>query len=104
MWRMEGIFSFISWALLRVTRQKVPSMKLNNVLNASTNICQAPFFVVIDYSKFKVAKLSDLLTARSLRVSWRKEEPVARLVEFDATTQTGVDDLGDLAPSEEECD
>ena len=58
----------------------------------------------MDYSKFKVAELRDLLTARSLPVSGRKEELVARLVEYDDTTQTGVDDLGDLAPPEEEYD
>ena len=59
----------------------------------------------MDYFKLKVAELRDLLTTRSLPVSGRKEELVARLVEYDATTQTRVDDdLGDLAPPEEEYD
>jgi SAP domain-containing ribonucleoprotein len=51
-----------------------------------------------DYAKLKVTELKELLTARSLPVSGKKEELVARLVENDAN------DLGDLAPPEEEYD
>src|SRR5271167_1991740 len=60
-------------------------------------------FVMMDYSKLKVAELKDLLTSRSLPVSGKKEELVARLVESDKG-QPVVDDLGDLAPPEEEYD
>jgi len=58
---------------------------------------------MMDYSKLKVAELKDLLTSRSLPVSGKKEELVARLVESDKG-QPVVDDLGDLAPPEEEYD
>ena len=56
-----------------------------------------------DYSKLKVTDLKDLLSARSLPVSGKKEELIARLTESDAA-QPPADDLGDLAPPEEEYD
>jgi len=56
-----------------------------------------------DYSKLKVTDLKDLLSARSLPVSGKKEELIARLTESDAATPT-ADDLGDLAPPEEDYD
>ena len=58
----------------------------------------------MDYSKLKVAELKDLLTARSLPVSGKKEELVARLMASDAAGQSAADDLGDLAPPEEDYD
>ena len=69
-----------------------------------------PFFInkslqrVMDYSKLKVAELKDLLTARSLPVYGKKEDLIARLTESDAKKHTAADDLGDLAPPEEEYD
>lgn len=56
-----------------------------------------------DYSKLKVTDLKDLLSARSLPVSGKKEELIARLTESDAANPS-ADDLGDLAPPEEEYD
>lgn len=58
----------------------------------------------MDYSKLKVAELKDLLTSRSLPVYGKKEDLVTRLTESDAKQQTVADDLGDLAPPEEEYD
>lgn len=58
----------------------------------------------MDYSKLKVADLRDLLTARSLPVSGRKEDLIARLTESDATAKSAANDLGDLAPPEEDYD
>jgi hypothetical protein len=60
--------------------------------------------ILMDYSKLKVTELKELLTARSLPVSGKKEELVARLTEADSTNPTTADDLGDLAPPEEEYD
>jgi len=58
-----------------------------------------------DYSKLKVTELKELLNARSLPVSGKKEDLVARLVENDAAKPTSTNDLlGDLAPPEEEYD
>jgi hypothetical protein len=59
--------------------------------------------IMTDYSKLKVAELKDLLSARSLPVSGKKEELIARLTESDASNHV-ADDLGDLAPPEEEYD
>ena len=56
-----------------------------------------------DYSKLKVTDLKDLLSTRSLPVSGKKEELIARLTESDAA-QLPADDLGDLAPPEEDYD
>ena len=58
----------------------------------------------MDYSKLKVTELKELLQARSLPVSGKKEELVARLTESDAAKPIATDDLGDLAPPEEEYD
>jgi hypothetical protein len=58
----------------------------------------------MDYSKLKVTELKELLTSRSLPVSGKKEELVARLTEADSANPTAADDLGDLAPPEEEYD
>lgn len=59
-----------------------------------------------DYSKLKVTELKELLNSRSLPVSGKKEELVARLTESDAAkpTSSANDLLGDLAPPEEEYD
>jgi SAP domain-containing ribonucleoprotein len=68
-----------------------------------------------DYSKLKVmleptrtnnkvTELKELLTARSLPVSGKKEDLVARLSDYDASNVSGADDLGDLAPPEEDYD
>jgi hypothetical protein len=54
----------------------------------------------MDYSKLKVTELKELLSGRSLPHSGKKEDLVARLVENDAIM--AADDLGDLAPPEEE--
>jgi SAP domain-containing ribonucleoprotein len=58
----------------------------------------------MDYSKLKVSELKELLASRSLPVSGKKEDLVVRLVASDASTQSAADDLGDLAPPEEEYD
>ena len=50
----------------------------------------------------KVTELKELLTNRSLPVSGKKEELIARLQANDSAQPT--DDLGDLAPPEEEYD
>ena len=59
-----------------------------------------------DYSKLKVTELKELLNSRSLPVSGKKEELVARLTESDAANpaSSANDLLGDLAPPEEEYD
>jgi len=59
-----------------------------------------------DYSKLKVTELKELLAARSLPVSGKKEELVVRLMESDAAKPASStnDLLGDLAPPEEEYD
>jgi SAP domain-containing ribonucleoprotein len=51
----------------------------------------------MEYSKLKVTELKELLSERSLPLTGKKEDLIARLVENDA-----ADDLGDLAPPEEE--
>lgn len=58
----------------------------------------------MDYSKLKVTELKELLQARSLPVSGKKEDLVARLTESDAAKRSAANDLGDLAPPEEEYD
>jgi SAP domain-containing ribonucleoprotein len=61
----------------------------------------------MDYSKLKVTELKELLQSRHLPISGKKEDLVARLQGSDAAKPTQVstvDDLGDLAPPEEEYD
>ena len=59
----------------------------------------------MDYSKLKVTELKELLQSRNLPVSGKKEELIARLHENDISKHpTSTDDLGDLAPPEEEYD
>ena len=54
----------------------------------------------MDYAKLKVTELKELLSARSLPLSGKKEELVARLIENDKSSN----DLTDLLPPEEEYD
>jgi SAP domain-containing ribonucleoprotein len=54
-------------------------------------------------SNNKVTELKDLLAQRSLPVSGKKEELVARLTEHDADSAPAAD-LGDLAPPEDDYD
>ena len=58
----------------------------------------------MDYSRLKVTELKERLQARSLPVSGKKEDLVSRLMESDAANRSTADDLGDLAPPEEEYD
>ena len=59
----------------------------------------------MDYSKLKVTELKDLLSSRNLPVSGKKEELIARLTESDSSKPAAPDDdLGDLAPPDEEYD
>lgn len=59
----------------------------------------------MDYSKLKVAELKEELGKRSLPVSGKKEELVARLLESEGKSKaTANADLGDLAPPEDDYD
>ena len=59
----------------------------------------------MDYSKLKVAELKEELAKRSLPVSGKKEELVARLVESEGKSKSTANaDLGDLAPPEDDYD
>ena len=59
----------------------------------------------MDYSKLKVAELKEELGKRSLPVSGKKEELVARLVESEGKSKSTANaDLGDLAPPEDDYD
>jgi len=54
----------------------------------------------MDYSKLKVTELKERLSSRSLPVSGKKEDLIARLVEHDKSSH----DLTDLLPPEEDYD
>jgi SAP domain-containing ribonucleoprotein len=54
----------------------------------------------MDYSKLKVTELKELLSSRSLPVSGKKEDLIARLIEHDKSSN----DLTDLLPPEEDYD
>jgi len=59
----------------------------------------------MDYSKLKVAELKEELGKRSLPVSGKKEELVARLLENEGKSKSTANaDLGDLAPPEDDYD
>jgi SAP domain-containing ribonucleoprotein len=59
----------------------------------------------MDYSKLKVAELKEELGKRSLPVSGKKEELVARLLESEGKSKSTANaDLGDLAPPEDDYD
>ena len=59
----------------------------------------------MDYSKLKVAELKEELQKRSLPVSGKKEELVARLLDSESKSKPPANaDLGDLAPPEDDYD
>ena len=59
----------------------------------------------MDYSKLKVTELKEELGKRSLPVSGKKEELVARLLESEGKSKSTANaDLGDLAPPEDDYD
>ena len=92
-------FSGVLWQNFCILQSKLKSTVIYHLPAAIFAVCNR-----MDYSKLKVAELKDLLTSRSLPLSGKKEDLITRLTESDAKTRSAADDLGDLAPPEEEYD